>query len=365
MKSLFVVATGQYVGKTTLSLGLMGLMKSRGLRVQFFKPIGQQYVELQGHKIDKDAVLMQSALRLQGELTKMSPVAVPRGFTEEYLSHRDVEPLKKRIRDAYDQLCNHCDVVVIEGTGHAGVGSCFDLSNADVASMLDARALLVAEGGIGSTLDQVALNISLFRDRKVKVLGVIANKVFPDKRERIEQALAQGLSNMGLPLLGVVPYEASLTYPRVRQVAGMLEAEVLCGHQALESRIENVLVAAMEPQNVLPRIGHASLMITAGDRIDNILLALNTKLLPAEVRGSVVGLVLTGGFIPHFAIISLIKRSGLPVMLCKENTYGVATKVHQMVCRILPEDKDKIEQVQHLVKTYVKLDQILDGLSGE
>ena len=84
------------------------------------------------------------------------------------------------------------------------------------------------------------------------MLGVIANKVIPEKRERITKALIQGLANTGQRFLGAIPYDPSITYPRVRQVAEAVNAEVLCGEQALEKRVSNILVAAMEPQNVLP-----------------------------------------------------------------------------------------------------------------
>ena len=100
----------------------------------------------------------------------------------------------------------------------------------------------------------------------------------PDKWKRLSDALGQGLANLGMRLLGVVPFEDSLTYPRIGQIARELKAQVICGEHALEKRIKNVLVAAMAPENVLPRIEPHSLMITPGDRVDNILVALNSGL---------------------------------------------------------------------------------------
>ena len=157
-RNLYIVATGQHVGKTTISLGLMHALMQRGLRVHFFKPVGQQTVERQGVRIDKDAVLIQSALSIESGLAKMSPVTVPKGFVEGYLFNRNVEPLKRAILESYQQVAQGCDVIVIEGTGHAGVGSCLDLSNAEVASLLGAQALMVVEGGVGSTIDEVMLD---------------------------------------------------------------------------------------------------------------------------------------------------------------------------------------------------------------
>ena len=42
--------------------------------------------------------------------------------------------------------------LVIEGTGHAGVGSCFDLSNARVAQMFGAKVVILTTGGIGRAI---------------------------------------------------------------------------------------------------------------------------------------------------------------------------------------------------------------------
>ncbi len=369
MDSIYICATGQDVGKTTTSLGISGILAERGLRVRFMKPVGQQYVELGGGKIDKDAVLVQSALRVEGELVDMSPITVPRGFVENYLFNRDAEPLKDRIFDAYERLKKGADIVVVEGTGHAGVGSCFDLSNADVAALLGMKVLLVAEGGIGSTLDQVALNVSLFHSRHVELLGVIANKVFPDKRERIAEALKQGLANMNQRFLGAIPFDPSITYPHVAQIAKVLKAEVLCGDEALGSTVDQILVAAMEPQNVLPRITGRCFMITPGDRIDNILVALNsrredTELNEMDTRGTVVGLALTGNFLPHFTVVQLLKDSPLPVLLCKEDTYEVSAHVQGRVFKMMPEDTEKIALAQRLVRDYVDIDALVQANEG-
>ena len=48
-------------------------------------------------------------------------------------------------------------MVVYEGTGHPGVGSVVDLSNAEVAKQLESEVILVLEGGIGNTLDRLSL----------------------------------------------------------------------------------------------------------------------------------------------------------------------------------------------------------------
>jgi len=371
MQVVYVAATGRNVGKTTVAMGLVHHLLEQGLSVRFFKPVGQHSVEQGGVKVDRDAVLMQSAYSLPGALTDINPLAVPQGFIEDYVLNRDPEPLRACILDSYQRLCDGCDFMVVEGTGHAGVGASIDLSNAEVASMLSAKVLLVVEGGVGATLDQTALNLIMYEARDVEVLGVVANKVPAESIEEQTELLGQGVRNLGYRFLGAIPFEAQFTYPRVRQAAEALEAKILCGHDSLDRRVNSVLIAAMGPQNVLPRLEPRTLMITPGDRIDNILVALFAAPTCADdltcvktrhrtgLVACVTGLVLTCGLIPHFTIVALLKNSNLPVLLCAGSTYEVSARLQNVVFKTLPEDTDRIKSARDLVRKHVDMEQLL------
>ena len=81
-------------------------------------------------------------------LEAMSPIAVEPDFTRKYIEKANNDFLVRRIQNSFDRAAWEKDFVIIEGTGHAGVGSVFDLSNARVAAMLDARGVpLVAQVG--------------------------------------------------------------------------------------------------------------------------------------------------------------------------------------------------------------------------
>jgi len=149
-KRLFVAATRQNEGKTTTSLGLIAALLKRGLKVGFIKPVGQRYVKHEGMKVDEDALLVEQVCGVDCRLGDMSPVAVERDFTRKYIDGQaDQRGLRSRIVDSYSRVAVDKDVVVIEGTGHAGVGSVFGLSNAVVAKTLDAKAIVISSGGIG------------------------------------------------------------------------------------------------------------------------------------------------------------------------------------------------------------------------
>src|SRR3954469_8767689 len=135
MRQLYLAATGQNRGKTTAALGLLDGFVGRGLRTGFFKPVGQRTVIEDGVPADEDAVLMKTVFGLAESYADMSPVHIPRGFTKSYIAGDVVEDLPARIASAHAAFLDH-DIVLIEGTGHAGVGGGIGLSSASVAVML-------------------------------------------------------------------------------------------------------------------------------------------------------------------------------------------------------------------------------------
>src|SRR5271170_6337601 len=178
---VFVAATQQNDGKTTTSLGLFAaLRKTRG-RIGFIKPVGQRFVEVDGIRIDEDSVLIDQTFGVRTPLEAMSPIAVEPDFTRRYIENSNNEFLVRRIKNSFDRAAWEKDFVIIEGTGHAGVGSVFDLSNARVASLLGAKVIMVTQGGIGKPIDEIALNKALFDREGVEVIGAIINKVVPEK----------------------------------------------------------------------------------------------------------------------------------------------------------------------------------------
>jgi hypothetical protein len=359
MKPVYIAATVQDSGKTFTSLGLMQVLRGQGIDPGYIKPVGQHWVPYLQAQVDEDAVVVHKFFNLTIDPAYLSPIAVERGFTARFIENPDVRPLEKRILDCVQTLQRSHPLLIVEGTGHAGVGSCFGLSNARVAELLGARVIIVTAGGIGKPIDEVALSLSLFRDHHVEVLGVILNKVLTDKFEKIRATVSKGLELIGTRLLGAVPYETTLTQFSIGQLAEEFNYRVLCGVQGLSNRIENVVVAAMEPQNVVPYIRHKTLVIAPGDRLDNILVAINVL---AQDYGGSGGLLVTGGIDMHPTIVPLVEKSKVPVLVSRDDTFTVSSRMADIGFKIRDFDHDKILTCRDLVEKHVDTKQILDGL---
>src|SRR4051812_36074439 len=101
---VFIAATRQNDGKTTMSLGLLAAIQQYFPRVGYIKPVGQRFVEIAEHKIDEDTVLMVSVYRLNCPLVDMSPIAVEPDFTRKYLESANYDALLRKIQKAFDRV---------------------------------------------------------------------------------------------------------------------------------------------------------------------------------------------------------------------------------------------------------------------
>ncbi len=265
MQRIYISATGQHAGKTATALGLYNLFEELGNTVNYIKPVGQRSLTYQGYEMDEDAVLFKEHLKCQTPLHALTAVTVPKGFTEQYIFNRQKALIYNAIDRAMMRLGANSDVTLIEGTGHAGVGSAFDASNAAVACLLGASAIIVAEGGIGSCLDQIALNQALFRQENVHIIGAVINKVHPQKYEKICRAVGQGLNNMGIDCLGVIPYNPDLTFPTVEQLVQNCKYKLVCGNEAqMQKHIKKKMIGALPPEKLIDRLQPETLLIVPG-----------------------------------------------------------------------------------------------------
>ncbi len=359
---LYLSATDKDAGKTALAVGLLGALHSAGHDIGYMKPIGQQYVSINGHEVDKDVVLTLKPFGFDDDVTDMNPITVPSGFTKQYIAAPHPEVLEQKIIGAFGRLNAAHERMILEGTGHAGVGSCFDLSNARVAELVGASVVIITGGGIGKAIDEAMLSLNLFEKHGAHVVGVILNKVWPEKIDSIRNVVEKGLEHLGTRLLGILPYLPELGYPRMEEVVKKIKGRVLCGETALDNRVDHTVIAAMRSASTLSYIRKNTLVIAAGDRLDSMRLALKTPDEADENAGSISGLILTGGFDLPDDIHDLAETSGIPVIQCDSDTYTVASAAQKAKYKVQPDDIEKIALTRKLIADHFDVQPLLDAM---
>ena len=360
---IYVAATRQDDGKTTCCLGLYAALEKKFPRIGYIKPVGQRFVEVAGRKVDEDSVLVSDTYDVNLPIEAMSPIAVDRMFTRNYLKQGNLPEMQERIVDAFNRVAWEHDFVIIEGTGHAGVGSVIDLSNAQVAKLLGSKAIIVTLGGVGRPVDEVSLNLALFEKQGVEVIGVILNKVLPSKIEALRPWAERAFAKMKLPILGVIPYLGELRRPILGQLARELGGEFLSGESYKRRRVRSVAIGAMTAARIKDQLGPGVLLITPGDREDLLLAVLENQ--PKRADAKLAGILLTDGLRPQAGLVKMMNEKGVPSVAVAADSYSVTAKIERMRVKTDPGDEEKIKVIQQTVAKHIEVEAILKKIGAE
>ncbi|NDA10129.1 MAG: hypothetical protein EBZ44_03925 [Verrucomicrobia bacterium] len=361
---IYVAATRQDDGKTTCCLGLYAALEKKFPRIGYIKPVGQRFVEVAGKKVDEDSVLVSDTYDVNLPIEAMSPIAVDRMFTRNYLKEGNLPEMKETIVSAFNRVAWEHDFVIIEGTGHAGVGSVIDLSNAQVAKLLGSQVVIVTTGGVGRPVDEVSLNLALFEKEGVEVIGVVLNKVLPSKIEALRPWAERAFARMKLPILGVIPYLGELRRPILSQVAKELGGEFLSGESFKRRRVRSVAIGAMTAARIKEQLGAGSLLITPGDRED-LLLAVLENQVKGTTDSKLAGILLTDGLKPQAGLLRMMNDKGVPSVAVAADSYSVTAKIERMTVKTDPGDQEKIKVIQKTVADHLDVGAILKKIGAE
>ena len=361
---IYVAATRQDDGKTTCCLGLYAALEKKFPRIGYIKPVGQRFVEVAGKKVDEDSVLVSDTYDVNLPIEAMSPIAVDRMFTRNYLKEGNLPEMKETIVSAFNRVAWEHDFVIIEGTGHAGVGSVIDLSNAQVAKLLGSQVVIVTTGGVGRPVDEVSLNLALFEKEGVEVIGVVLNKVLPSKIEALRPWAERAFARMKLPILGVIPYLWELRRPILSQVAKELGGEFLSGESFKRRRVRSVAIGAMTAARIKEQLGAGSLLITPGDRED-LLLAVLENQVKGTTDSKLAGILLTDGLKPQAGLLRMMNDKGVPSVAVAADSYSVTAKIERMTVKTDPGDQEKIKVIQKTVADHLDVGAILKKIGAE
>lgn len=359
-RAIFIAATGQNVGKTTLCLGILAALHKRYDKVGFIKPVGQQHIKvLDDLNVDKDVILFKEYFKLQSNYSEMSPVILPSGFTRDYLDGKiDPNYLKPRIIQAFQNISKLHDFTIVEGTGHVGVGSIIEMNNAKVAALLGIDVFIIASGGLGSAFDELSLNIEMCKANKVNVKGVILNKVLNEKREMIEDYFPKALKAWNIPLVGCVPYSAFLSTPTLKDFEILFKTNLIAGNSHHYCHFQNPRLVAGSLEAYQDETNPNELIITPASREDIILATLERqkKVRSSQLNECAYGMILTGRHSPSSLIIEKIKQANLPALYAPICSYDAMKMITSFTAKIRVEDVPKIEQAIRLVEHNLNLE---------
>ena len=351
MKSLYIGSTGDYSGKTLVTMGLAMTLQKQGYRVGYLKPLGKHPIIVEGEAVDCDAEFLKKVLHLADPLSVISPVVI----THELVVQRykgAMPDLLPKVVEAHARISREKDIVLIGGAGNLMGGAFLDMSVARVCEALDSQVLLVDSSDPQHGYDALFVAREILGDR---LIGVVLNRVSHSLLNMVEEMAIPFLTKSGFRILGVLPHDPLLDAITVRQLQELLEGKILCAEDRMEELVANFSVGAMDLDKAMSYFRKLpnKAVITGANRPDLQLAALET---------ATKCLILTGNQSPNEIIVSRARELHVPIIVVPYDTFTTVDRVEHFMGRIRIREQQKVEKARQLLEERLDYGALLQAL---
>ncbi|MCD4776570.1 MAG: AAA family ATPase [Candidatus Aegiribacteria sp.] len=365
---IYIAGSDANAGKTTFSLGLVSWLEEHlEGGVSFMKPLGQKTTLLDGESVGEDTFLVNTSLGLEIPQKYTAPFAMSSGISEKFLAEGHPSDIEKKIKKAYSYLKSISDIVVVEGTGHPGVGSVFNLCNASVAGIMNIPVLMVLNAGIGRTIDRFTLCQSLFHDRKIPLLGVVINRVRENKMDKIRKYLDPWFSERGIPVFGYIPYVTSFAKPSIGMLGRELGVETIISRKKnLDIPIEGFIAGFGSSYEIISDISDSpegALLLSS--KRHEVIDAIVTRRLSGNLEKGPGAIVLCGKPSENESyVVDACDKLDIPLYRSLRSAGDSVSVLNKRIFKIEPGESVKISEIVRTVKSNVDIGRIMEAIKS-
>ena len=356
MNTLLITATEESTGKTAIALALATIANDRGHSVGYMKPKGTRLQSNVGKTLDEDPMLARELLDLDAEMHELEPVVYSPTFIDGAIrGQEDPDELRQQVKTQFDGLAADRDTMIVEGGGSLSTGGIVGLTDPEVAELLDAKAVLVADYTQPGDIDSLLGAIDQLGDR---LAGVVFNRISESAFEELDSDVIPFLESRGVDVFGAVPQEQRLAGVTIADLATELGADVLTDTPT-DAYVERFLVGAMGGDEALRYFRRArnAAAITGGDRSD-----IHTAALEAS---GVKCLILTGGHRPSSAVLGRAEEANTPILQINTDSLTAVERAESVVRSGRTRDAETVETMADLLTERVDLDALLGTVSED
>ncbi|MFJ2667884.1 phosphate acetyltransferase [Nocardia fluminea] len=345
--TVYIASPEGDTGKSTVALGVLGMLCATTARVGVFRPITRSTDE-------PDYILELLLEHSTADISYEQAI----GVTYEDV-HRDPTAAISDIVMRFHDVAKACDAVVIVGSDYTDVASPSELRfNARIAVNLGAPVLLVVRGAErtpGEVKQLVELCTAELTTEHAHLVAIVANRCAPDELEDIATALA----SFEVPSW-TLPEVPLLMAPTMGELCEAIDGEIYSGDQELLQREAlRIMVGGMTAEHILERLSDGVVVIAPGDRSDVLLSLVNAH--EAEGFPSLAGVIMNGGLRPHPAIARLMDglHPKLPILATELGTYDTTSAVHGTRGRMWAGSPRKVDTALALMEQRVDAPELL------
>lgn len=205
MSGVFITGTDTGVGKTLVAAALLEGLKAQGVRAVGMKPVAAGCKLVDGAWANEDVARLRAASGVEAPPALVNPYLLRDAVAPHIAAEREGRRIEiAPIVEAYRQLAQLAEWVVVEGVGGFKVPLNEREDTADIAAALGLPVILVVGMRLGC-LNHALLTMEAIGARGLRPIGWVANQLDPSMQGFIEnrQALQTGLK---IPCLGILPW---------------------------------------------------------------------------------------------------------------------------------------------------------------
>jgi BioD-like phosphotransacetylase family protein len=350
MNPILVTSTAKGTGKTAVALALAQIAAKRGLDVGYMKPKGTHIQSAVGKTLDTDPILARQVLDLDAELSKLEPVVYSRTFVQEVLKGREnPDRLTERLSASYDVLAAEHDLMIVEGGGLI-TGAAIGLTDAEVARVIDARAILVAAYTEPRDVDEAIDGAARFDEQ---FGGVLFNSVGDAAYDGLTTDVVPFLETSGIRTFGTLPRVQALAGVTIAELATALGATIRTETASTDRFVERFVVGAMGADTALSQFRRTrdAVLVTGGNRSE-----IQTAALQAP---GIEAVLCTDGLEPSAAVLGRAESADIPMLLVSTDTTTAIGRVEDIVHSGRARNERTVDRMVSLLRDYADMDAML------
>ncbi|MFO8018593.1 MAG: DRTGG domain-containing protein [Promethearchaeia archaeon] len=352
-KNIYLCSLESRVGKTLLSIGIMQKLEKMGKKYSYFKPIGIPKSAYSA-KADPDVgFILDTVYETDYPYHIISPISIPDCYYVDLIDENKKQEDLRKIKDAYDQISEGVDYVIIEGSPTIKKFIRVGLDDLTIADTLGSRDIVYIEKeSSDKCIDNLFFTKKYLDFREFTMKGVLFNQIDYDYLARIDELAENHIKRYGIPILGTVEKKLELVAARVSEVKEAIGGELIneSAISGMDTMVENYIIGAMNPQAALKYLRQVkgAACITGGDRSD---------LLLASLDEDVACLILTGFIQPDVKVISAANEKNVPIILSPSDTYTTLRNLERLKPGL---QRDEIDDVIKLMEDSIDWESLLE-----
>ena len=343
-----MVPVGLGVGLTTVSMGLIHALESRGIAVKYLNPFETTIEKVEKLlSSGKEEVVLEEVIAQVAETSKHEGVLIVQGIISTQL--RQYAPrLNHEIAKALD-----AEVVFVTTPGGK--------SPAELKEQMTIAAKpyggIESPRTIGCMINKVGAPIDQYGNARIDLF---------DLPENVEEtsALSALFTDSKFKVLGCFPWKRQLMAPRVKDVAKYLDAEIISAGNMDQLRVNFFALAGATVEHVTSILIPDVMVMTPADRSDTLIAAAI-----AFLRGiKIAGVILTGDYDPPPKTLELCSAAfekGLPLLKVKTDSLRTAISLQNLNMKIPEDDLERRSALKEYVASFIHPDWVKELMATQ